>query len=76
MATYHEIRYINKINIIVVSYNIGTYNIKKYLEEGKRKREREEENQGGRRKKKYKEYNRNIKKERKICKEKQFFKMN
>lgn len=39
MAIYHEIRYINKINIIVVSYNIGTYNIKKYLEEGKRKRE-------------------------------------
>lgn len=39
MAIYHEIRYINKINIIVVSYNIGTYNIKKYLKEGKRKRE-------------------------------------
>lgn len=36
MAIYHEIRYINKINIIVVSYNIGTYNIKKYLKERKR----------------------------------------
>lgn len=32
-------RYVNRINIIVVPYNIGTYNIKKYLEEGKRKRE-------------------------------------
>lgn len=41
-----------------------------------REREREEESQGGRRKEKYKEYNRNTKNERKMCKEKEFFDMN
>lgn len=46
MAIYHEIRYINKINIIVVSYNIGTYNIKKYLEEGEKERRRRRAKEG------------------------------
>lgn len=41
-----------------------------------RGREMEEESQARRRKEKYKEYNRNIKNERKMYKEKEFLEMN